>query len=60
MIKILALAFAFTALGVVILFCADRLGFETDFPRGFLFLTILDLAVLKGYVWFLVFNEVSK
>lgn len=50
----------FVILGFVILFMADRLGFEVEFPRGATLLTIMDLAVIKGFLLIYMWKEIFK
>lgn len=51
---------AFVGLGILILAVANHLGFDATFPRGAIFLTLLDLAVLKGFLLIKLLEDVSK
>ena len=58
--KIIALLCVSLILGFVILALAEWLGFDTKAPRGWVLFCILDLAVLKAYVFFLAMKEMFK
>lgn len=51
---------AFVGLGILILAVANHLGFDATFPRGAIFLILLDLAVLKGFLLIQLLKDFSK
>lgn len=58
--KLLLCVAVLILLTVAILALADSLGMDVKFPRGFLLLTLLDLAALKGFILIQLVKEMGK